>query len=525
MKVRWKKTAAAALAGLCIVTAAGCGGGDKNAGKKEILKVGVTGLAATLEPADYAAGQTLIRWGQGETLAKFDKTMHAAPWLAERWQVADDKLTWTFTIRDRAKFSNGNKVTAEAVRSSLERTLAKSAEAKRWARIESMKAEGQTLTIRTTQPLPDLPGVLCDPRFTVIDTSAKDRDIPQRGPVCTGPYTVTSFAGDKAVLEANPHYWDGPVPFKGVELPVLADPHTRAMALKKGQVDAALDIASGDLTLFQDANTFRVSETESVSSVLSLLNVKPGKPLADKRIRDALIFCLDRPAYCKTLLKGTFIPGGPVLAPGLGYGYDTLMQSYGSRQDVGKSKKLLAEAGWKDTNRDGFVDKDGKTLEIGFTICTDRAELPLFAEAVKLDAKNVGIKVNIKTADRNALEQARKTGDYDMLIHTGMTTLAGSPLHYLDRNWKSDTNGSNQQNTSGYRNAAFDALSDALAAEADPAKQKQMLLDMQKILLDDTAVIVFGYPKTNIVSRTGMIHADVSPCDDYRITKDWKRKE
>ena len=110
MKVRWKKTAAAALAGLFIVTAAGCGGGDKNAGKKEILKVGVTGLAATLEPADYAAGQTLIRWGQGETLAKFDKTMHAAPWLAERWQVAEDKLTWTFTIRNGAKFSNGNKV-------------------------------------------------------------------------------------------------------------------------------------------------------------------------------------------------------------------------------------------------------------------------------------------------------------------------------------------------------------------------------------------------------------------------------
>ena len=106
-----------------------------------------------------------------------------------------------------------------------------------------------------------------------------------------------------------------------------------------------------------------------------------------------------------------------------------------------------------------------------------------------------------------------------MLIHSGMTTLAGSPLHYLDRNWKSDTNGSNPQNTSGYRNAAFDALSDALAAEADPAKQKQ------KILLDDTAVIVFGYPKTNIVSRTGIIHADVNPCDDYRITRDWKRKE
>lgn len=525
MNAMWKKTAAAALAGLFLVTAAGCGGGGDKAGKKEILKVAVTGFADNLEPADPAAGRTAIRCGLGETLAKFDTAMQAVPWLAESWQVADDKLTWTFTIRDRGKFSNGSKVTANAVKSSLERTLARSVEAAGWAMVDSMQAEGQRLTIRTKRPNPGLPGVLCDPRFIILDTSAQGRDILQRGPVCTGPYTVKSFARDKAVLEANPAYWDGPVPFKGLEITVLDDPHTRAMALKKGKVDAAVDIASGDLTLFQDAKTFRVSETESVSSVLSLLNVHPGKPLADKRIREALAFCLDRPAYCKTLLKGTFIPGGPVLAPGLGYGYEALTKGDLCGQDVGKSKKLLAEAGWKDTNRDGFVDKDGKTLEIGFTICADQAELPLFAEAVKLDAKNVGIRVTIKTTDRKGLEQARKNGDYDMLIQTGMTLEAGSPLHYLDRNWKSGRNGSNPQNTCGYRNAAFDALSDGLAGEPDPGKQKQRLADMQRILLEDTAVIVFGYPKTNIVSRTDIANADRRPCDYYWITGAWKCSE
>ena len=58
------------------------------------------------------------------------KKMNSTPWLAENWQVSDDKLTWTFKINDKAKFSNGNKVTAEAVKKSIERTFEKAARAR-----------------------------------------------------------------------------------------------------------------------------------------------------------------------------------------------------------------------------------------------------------------------------------------------------------------------------------------------------------------------------------------------------------
>lgn len=525
MKAIWKKTAAAALAGLFMLAAAGCGSGEKKNSQKEILKVGVAGFADNLESASQTGGLTVIRYGLGETLAKFGKDMQVVPWLAESWKVGADKLTWTFTVNDKAMFSNGNKVTAEAVKSSIERTLSLSVEASDWARIDSMKAEGQTLTVRTKTPLPGLPGVFCDPRFSIVDTSVRDRDIPHLGPVCTGPYTVKSFARDKTVMEANSHYWKGPVPFKGVEILSFDDPHTRAMALKKGEVDVAAGISSGDLNLFKDANAFRISERNSLNSVLARLNIQPGRPLADQRIREALAFCLNRPAYCKVLLRDTFIPGGPVLAPGLGYGYNELMQLDACRRDVAKSKKLLKEAGWKDTNGDGIVDKGGKNLEIGFTIYTSQAELPLLAEAVKADARNVGIKINIKAADYNAVEQAEKSGDYDMLIHTGMTLQAGSPQYYMNMYWKSNTNGNNPHNTSGYSNVKFDALSEALSVEPDPAKQKQMTIDMQKILLEDTAVIVFGYPKTNIISSAAIANADIMPCDYYWITGDWQRSK
>ena len=91
------------------------------------------------------------------------------------------------------------------------------------------------------------------------------------------------------------------------------------------------------------------------------MNVKEGKPLADKRVRQALLRSLDRETYAKVLLKDTFIAGGPMLPPSLDYDFDGLMKVYPDKYNVESAKKLLEEAGWKDSDGDGFVDKDGKT--------------------------------------------------------------------------------------------------------------------------------------------------------------------
>lgn len=117
MKSIYKKGAALAAAALMTVAFAGCGGGDKSASKgpKDTLTVGITNFADSLEPTDNYFGWQVMRYGVGECLVHFDSKMNAEPWIAESWKVSDDKMSWTFKIKD-IKFSNGTPVTGEAVK-------------------------------------------------------------------------------------------------------------------------------------------------------------------------------------------------------------------------------------------------------------------------------------------------------------------------------------------------------------------------------------------------------------------------
>ena len=519
MKSIYKKGALLAAAALMSFALAGCGGsssGSKTA--KDTLVVGVTNFADSLEPTDNYFGWQVMRYGIGECLVHFDDKMNAEPWIAESWKVSDDKMSWTFKIKD-IKFSNGKPVTGEAVKKSIERTFAKAPRAKAMFELDHITADGQNVTIYTKKPVATLPGMLGDPLFIIVDTDSDGKvDFAKQGPVCTGPYMVKSFSKAKTELDANPNYYDK-VPFAHAQINTIDDPNTRAMALQKGEIDVAVNIAPGDMQLFQDKNKFTISTISSIRDVLARLNVANGKPLADKNVRKALLQSLDRDTYCKVLLKDTFTPGGPLLPPSLDYGFDKLKAEYPDNYNVENAKKLLADAGWKDTDGDGYVDKDGKNLELDFVYYSGRAELPLFAEATQSDAKKVGIKVNLKNVDYNVLDGIGTRGEYDMLISNILTEQAGDPEVFVNMYWKTNVNGSNPQNGSGYSNPEYDALSDQLIQEFDPAKRKEIIEKMEKIIQDDAATLVFGYPLTNMISNKKVKNADIKPCDYYWVTK------
>ena len=181
-----------------------------------------------------------------------------------------------------------------------------------------------------------------------------------------------------------------------------------------------------------------------------------------------------------------------------------------------------SEAGWKDTNGDGIVDKDGKNLEVDFVYYSSRAELPIFAEATQADAAKIGIKVNLKNVDYNVMDKLGVSGDYDLMISNIMTEQAGDPLNFLNMYWRSNIDGQNPQNSSGYSNPTYDALGDALRVEFDKSKRRDIIISMQKIIMDDAAAIIFGYPQTNIISNKSITGAKIQACDYYWLTKDWK---
>ncbi len=525
-KFRMKKLWKAVCVGFCGIAAAaliaGCGGESKSVGggsDANVLKVGVTNFADTLEPTENYFGWVVMRYGLGECLAKFDEKMNVQPWLAEKWEVADDKLTWTFKIRDNVKFSNGTALTAEAVKNSLERTFQKSSRATTFFEYDEIRAEGQNLVIKTKTPQPGMPGYLADPLFIIVDTAAEgSRNFAKEGPVCTGPYMVESFVKEKAVMKKNPNYWDGEVPFETVEIPSIDDPNTRAMALQSGEVDVAVNIAAGDIDLFKGNDKFHVDELASLRVVLARMN--HNGILGDKKVREAFISGCDRETYNKVLLKDTFITGKAPVPPSLDYGFDQLKDSNSYHPE--RAAQLLDEAGWKDADGDGIREKDGKKLSLKFIVYNSRAELPLYAEAVQSDLKKLGFDIRIETVDYNLLDQIGIKGEYDLLISNIITANTGDPELYLKGYWMTNVNGKNPQNGSGYSNPEYDKKMTALMSEFDKDKRRALIIEMQQILLDDAASIFFGYPQTNIVNSKKVTGVKMLPSDYYWITKDIK---
>ena len=329
MKKSWKK---ALLAGLSIVMMgsfiAGCGSDNNGAANKDVLKVGVTNFASTLEPTENFFAWVVMRYGVGETLAKFDEQMKPQPWIASKWEVSPDHKTWTFTINDKVKFSNGKKVDAAAVKASIERAFEKSNRAKTFFEYDSIEANGQQLVIHTTKEYPNMPGLLADPLFLIVDVQAeKDgRNFAKEGPIGTGPYVVKSFTKERAEMAANENYWDGTVPFKTVEIPSIDDPNTRAISLQSGDVDMAVNIGPGEIGLFQGNDKFKVDEIASLRVVLARINQKGI--LGDDKVRAAVISATDRKNYADVLLKGTFIPGSAPIPPSMDYGFKDLKDGH-----------------------------------------------------------------------------------------------------------------------------------------------------------------------------------------------------
>lgn len=504
----------ALAAAAALLSASGCA----PALPADTLRMAQTVIPRSLDPADNYASWDLMRFGVGECLARFDEKMTPLPWLAESWSADPSRTVWTFRIRNGVFFSNGRPLTAEAVRASLLRVFARSPRARSFFTPKAIEADGQRLVIRTEAPAPNLPGLLADPLFLVIDTEASG-DIRRRGPVGTGPYRLDE--ADSAVFHfsANPYR---AVPFRRLDVVFVPDPGASSMALQAGETDVLPNAAPESLPLFR-GGPYRVSETASLRAVLARFNAAPGRPLEDRRVRAALISACDRKTWCEILLGGAFIPGGPALPPSMDCGFNALRDPNG--YDPERAKRLLDEAGWTDTDGDGIREKDGQKLTMDFVYYSSRAELPIFAEATQADAKKVGIDIKLQSVDYNVLDGMAKRGEYDLIISNILTANTGDPEVYLNWYWKTNVDGSNPQNGSGYSNAEYDALSDQLAAEFDPARRRELMIRMQQILLDDGATLIFGYPKTNMVSSTRVTGARILPADYYWITKDIKPAE
>lgn len=492
----------------------GCGKKEAAGSDEKSLTIGVTSFADTLEPTEQYFGWVVSRYGVGENLVKFNKKGKIEADLAKEWSVSEDQLTWSFTIRKGVKFSNGTKLTPEIVKDSLERSFKMNPRGETFFKPESIKVEGDQVLIKTEKPSAVVPGSLADPLFLIVDTTADTESFAEKGPICTGPYVVKSFNPTKdCELVKNEHYWDGEVPLEKVTMKCIDDQATRSMALQNGEIKAAYNLKRENLDEFKEDESIKVKELDSLRSTYAFMN--QNGPLKDLKLRQALIRGLDRESYAEKLLKGGATPGKAPVPPTLDFGFDELKDE--NAYDPDSAKKLLAEAGYKDTDDDGYVEMpDGKPLDLEFVIYTSREELNIYAQAAQSNLKDIGIKVTLKTVGYEALLDMRDAGSFDMLIWNVLVANTGDPENYLRENWYS----ASPSNQAGYKNAKVDELIDELGVTFDEAKRRDLDIEIQQLIMNDAATVFFGYETTYLYYSDQVKGLELYPIDYYWLTKD-----
>lgn len=521
----FKKVLAVFLAGV-MLTGCGSSSGDSGSssasvssnGTKEI-SIGVTSFADTLEPTEQYFSWVVSRYGIGECLARFDETGSLVPCLAESWKSSEDGMVWTFKIREGVKFSNGNDMTAEAVKSSLERTIEKSNRVPEFFDLASLEVDGQNLIFTLNRANSNIAGSLADPLFLIVDTSVDDSTFAMEGPICTGPYAVESFSPtDTCVVVKNEYYWNGEVPLDRVYLKCIDDQTTRSMALQNGEIAIAYNLKTENIVEFEGNDNYEIQELESLRSTYAFMNQNGA--LGDLALRQALIRALDKETYCDVLLEGGATAGKAPVPPTLDFGFDELVDE--NAYDPESAKAILAEAGYVDINGDGYVETpDGEQLKLNFVIYTSRAELGVYAQAAQSDLKKVGINVELNTVSYETLLDMRDSGQYDLLIWNVLVANTGDPENYLRENWYS----SSVNNTAGYNNPEVDKLLDELAGTFDTDARKDIIMQIQQHIMDDAATVFFGYETTFLFNNTSVTGVHMYPMDYYWLTQDIKLAE
>lgn len=468
---------------------------------------GVNHLNAGLNPHEGYSGWSAVRYGVGETLFKFNASMELEPWLAKDYQQVDE-YTVKINLRDDVFFSNGNKMTGEAVKACLENLIAVHDRAPKDLQIKSIAAEGQSVTIVSESKVPGLVNYLCDPYGAIIDMEAgvsEDKNV-----VGTGPYMAVTVTDTEIHLEANKKYWNGVPKVDKVNIKSISDGDTLTMALQSGEIDAAQGLPYASLKLFQNDDKYTISSTNTSRLYQAALNYH-SEIIQDSAVRKAMAMCIDKQSFTSVLLQGN---GSPAVGPfpdNFIFGGKAVKET---PYDIEGAKEVLESAGWVDIDGDGIREKNGQRLSIDWLTYPSRQELPLLAESVQASYKKAGIEVKVNATENH--KDFLKAGKYDVYASAFVAAPTGDPQYYFTTHV---VDGSDY-NRGYYHNDKVEKWVGELRNEFDLNKRSDWAVKIAQQILDDNAYIYASHLKMSFVMKKGITGFTAHPSDYYEITAD-----
>lgn len=330
------------------------------------------------------------------TILKRDKDNNFVNDLATDYDISSDFKTYTVTIRDDVNFTDGNKLTAKDVAFSYN----KAKELGEGADLSSMneaKADGNKVVFTLNKSDSTFINKLTD--VGIVPEAGYNEDSYGQNPIGSGPYKLAQWdKGQQFILEKNPDYY-GKEPYFDKITNLFLDSDAAFAAVKNGDVDIAeVPVAYANETVngyhmeyFDSIDVRGISlPTQMDEGKVSEDNVTIGNNVTgDPAIREALNIGIDREA----LLEGALNGFGDVNYNGVA---DQLAWSFNSTfkdGQVDQAKQVLEQAGWKDTDNDGIVEKDGQKASFSVYYNSQASERQAIAVAVAEQAKQIGIEI------------------------------------------------------------------------------------------------------------------------------------
>ena len=478
----------------------------------------------TLDPALNSAvdgGNTIIT--VFETLLIINENNETVPGQAESWTTSEDGLTWTFTMRDGLKWSDGSELNAKDFEYSFKRmadpdTAAPYAEtclgmidgfeeaagfpdADGNPTVEpnldalNVKAsdDGKTLTIVLGYPCSYFDKIAAFAAMSPVQkaTVEANGDAWCTSPdtyVCNGPYMITEWTpSERIVLTKNPNYvggWDNSkIVSDSITLLLLEDSSASFAAYNSGEAVLFKDVPTDEipsLTKAEDGGDFYVDTI--LGTYYVSLNLKRDA-FKDAKVRKALSLAIDRDYVANTIMQGTYSTADSIVGPGIvdenGYFHDNGNAPYISADyeaNLAEAKKLLAEAGYP--NGEGYP-----TIEYS---CNDAGYHVPLAEYLQQAWGDLGITLTISKMEWSSFTAARRAGEYDV-ARNGWVMDYNDPSNMLDLFCSGNGN-----NDGKYSNPEFDAAIEA-SRVADVSEHFAQLHKAEDILMEDTGCLPIAY--------------------------------
>jgi peptide/nickel transport system substrate-binding protein len=476
------------------------------------------GVHVSLAPTWFDPAETpgiitpfLLLYALHDAMVKPMPNSSAEPCLADGWKMAPDGLSYQFTVRDGAKFHNGEPVTAEDVKFSFERYRGTSA-AMMKERVAAVEApDARTVRFVLKKPWPDFltfyssatgAGWIVPKKYVekVGDEAFK------KAPIGAGPYRFVSFTpGVELVLEAFEGYWRKAPTVKRLVFKVIPEEATRLAALTRGEVDMAYSIR-GELAEQLRKTPGLILKEVVIQAPFWLYFADqwdPKSPWHDQRVREAVRLAIDYKAVSEALTLG-FSPITNSIIP---ENFDFYWKPPPAVYDPAKAKKLLAEAG------------HGKGFDAGDYYCD--SSYSNVAEAVINYLQEAGIRVKMRPLERAAFFSSYSQKKLKNIIQ-GASGAFGNSATRLDAF-------AVKGGAYAYGNyPEIDELFDQQAAELDVKKRTELLYRVQQFIHEHSVyapiwqlAFLNGVGKRVGESGLGLIkgHAYSAPYEDVTIKK------